>query len=66
MVSEIDLHRSIADALPSLSHLGCMMCGKKQNVGNVANKLRNGWPKCCGYTMRLFTEREMKETPDGE
>jgi hypothetical protein len=30
----------------------CTNCGKNESV-EFARCLRNGWPKCCGYTMRL-------------
>jgi hypothetical protein len=32
--------------------LRCATCHKTQEV-NFATCLVNGWPKCCGYTMRL-------------
>jgi len=28
----------------------CRTCGRRQTV---ENGLRDGWPKCCGYTMTL-------------
>ena len=28
----------------------CLTCGREESV---ANGLREGWPKCCGYTMTL-------------
>lgn len=55
-----DVVAGIAAALPPLSHLECMTCGRKKPVGSVGGRLVNGWPKCCGYTMRLFTVREME------
>ena len=30
----------------------CQTCGKEEEV-NFGYCLFNGWPKCCGYTMRL-------------
>lgn len=27
----------------------------------IARYLRDGWPKCCGYTMRWVTQRQMDE-----
>lgn len=27
-------------------------CGREQRTGD--SPLQNGWPKCCGYTMRLM------------
>lgn len=49
-----------ATAMPPLSHLECMTCGRRDDIGSVADKLRNGWPTCHGYTMRLFTMREVE------
>ncbi len=56
------LYTDAEKAMPPLSHLECMECGKKQPVGGVAQKLANGWPECCGLTMRLFTVRETEES----
>lgn len=33
--------------------VGCTVCGRTQATG-FGSSLRNGWPKCCGYTMRLM------------
>jgi len=30
----------------------CLKCGKKQHLQFV-NGLKNGWSKCCGYTMPI-------------
>ncbi len=30
----------------------CTVCGCEERTGN--NPLKNGWPKCCGYTMTLI------------
>jgi len=35
------------------SNVECMHCGKKL-LANFARCLREGWPMCCGYTMRLL------------
>lgn len=32
----------------------CQTCGREENV-SFGHCLFNGWPKCCGYTMRLMT-----------
>lgn len=34
------------------SYLRCTVCGRESTTG-FAYSLREGWPKCCGYTMRL-------------
>lgn len=56
----MSIHHQIADAMPPLSHLECTTCGTRRKVGDVAGKLRSGWPTCCGYTMRLYTQREVE------
>ena len=33
----------------------CIHCGNEETV-DFGYCLRNGWPKCCGYTMRLMTK----------
>ena len=33
--------------------LVCTVCGRKSTT-RFALSLRNGWEKCCGYTMRLI------------
>jgi len=33
----------------------CIHCGKEQTV-DFGYCLGKGWPKCCGYTMRLMTK----------
>lgn len=55
-----DIGKSIADALPPLSHLECSTCGKRREVGDVGRKFQLGWPTCCkGHTMHLFTQRQV-------
>jgi hypothetical protein len=34
------------------SFLKCTECGREDRT-NFSHSLRHGWPKCCGYTMRL-------------
>lgn len=39
----------------------CKKCGRKQYLKFV-NGLKNGWSKCCGYTMPIvFTNANMEE-----
>jgi hypothetical protein len=33
--------------------VGCTVCGRQQDT-SFGGSLANGWPKCCGYTMRLM------------
>lgn len=42
-------------------HLECTVCGHRRPLGNIGRKLANGWPKCCGYTMRWITARQENE-----
>lgn len=35
----------------------CRHCGSTQK-SNSAYALRNGWPKCCGYTMTIDSPEE--------
>jgi len=34
----------------------CDKCGREERP-NFAASLASGWPKCCGYTMRLITTK---------
>jgi hypothetical protein len=46
--------------------LRCLHCGHEEPLGDVAHHLAHGWPRCCGYTMRWLTQRELdaeKEVP---
>lgn len=56
-----NMHVKIAK---DLKHFGgklqCMECGYEQPLGHIASKLKSGWPKHCGYTMRWWTERQLK------
>lgn len=53
------LYSNIAkDITTNTAHLKCEVCGKiiMLNQSGVANRLTNGWEKCCGYTMRYYKE----------
>lgn len=57
------LHDNIGKAVAKVSsHLICDNCKRKQSLsGSEAGKyLQNGWPKCCGHTMRLVGKNEPK------
>ena len=45
--------------------LRCLTCGREQSLERGEAERRTydgeGWPKCCGHTMRWITERELKE-----
>lgn len=56
------VHQKLDDELKGFDGiLRCEKCGLTRGLGNIGNKLQNGWPKCCGYTMRWVTDRELKE-----
>lgn len=41
-------------------YLRCEECGRKRMLGDPAHRvLTAGWPKCCGYTMRWWTQRQI-------
>lgn len=47
------------DLAPFGGFLQCLTCGSEQELGDVGNKLAHGWPKCCGHTMRWWTQRQI-------
>ncbi len=51
----------IAKQIPQLARgrVWCSQCGKTQRVDS-ASAMRNGWPKCCGYTMTIDSPEEQK------
>lgn len=61
----MSVHDSAANAMPPLSHLELGAC-RRQDVGDVAGKLANGWPTCCkGYAMTLYTVRQVEAAAAG-
>ncbi len=50
----MDLHDKLAKSHPSLERgrVWCRTCRKTVKV-NASYALRNGWPKCCGFTMTI-------------
>ena len=55
------LHDAIEKQIPQLARgrVWCCQCGKTQHVDS-ADAMRNGWPKCCGYTMTIDSQEEQK------
>lgn len=55
----MSIHNEIANSHPSLKRgvVWCRTCGSSQKVDS-ATALRNGWPKCCGYTMTIDSPEE--------
>lgn len=41
--------------------LKCSKCHKELPLENVADKLKNGWTKCCGFTMTWLTDKQLKK-----
>lgn len=57
----MSIEQKIARAIPQLQ-LGKVWCrgyGKTQHINN-ARVLREGWPKCCGYTMTIYSPGEQR------
>jgi hypothetical protein len=55
---------TIGEAIaPDLRALGgvlrCETCKNIKALGDIGAKLNSGWPKCCGYTMRWWTQRQI-------
>lgn len=54
------IHDQIADEIQPLGgFLRCESCGYSQELGSVSHCLATGWPRCCGYTMRWWTQRQI-------
>ncbi len=53
------LHDKLANIHPKLQRgrVWCRTCGHTQRV-NSAYAMRNGWPKCCSYTMTIDSPDE--------
>lgn len=57
-----NLHANIAaDTFPKGGELRCGVCGAVQLMTTTdgARYLADGWPKCCGRTMQLFTPEQL-------
>lgn len=51
---------AIGEALPTFGgHLRCETCGTEQPLGDTTAHIRHGWPRCCGHTMRWWTQRQL-------
>jgi hypothetical protein len=54
------IHDKIATDLGGFGGvLRCETCRRTSPLGSIGHKLANGWPKCCGYTMRWWTQRQI-------
>ena len=57
----MELHDKLANCHPSLTRgiVWCKTCGRAQSVKS-SEAMKNGWPKCCGYTMTIDSPEEQK------
>jgi hypothetical protein len=64
----MNIHNTIVESVPQLKRgvVWCHTCGATMKVDS-GDCLRNGWPKCCGYTMSIDspTERVNLQPPHG-
>lgn len=54
---------ALADALAGLGgFLLCEKCGDRRPLRgqSIRDHVQSGWPRCCGYTMRWWTQRQME------
>lgn len=43
--------------------LRCSRCGNEKPLGDIAERLEQGWPVCCGLTMSWIVKKgELKES----
>lgn len=47
------------DLQPLGGILRCNVCGRMEPLGDVGASLATGWPKCHGYTMTWWTQRQV-------
>lgn len=40
-------------------YLRCETCQRCQPLGDASEHYAKGWPRCCGYTMRWWTQRQV-------
>ena len=61
MKERVKMFGELSETLKSFGgHFECKVCGNKKPLGNIKDKLVNGWPMCCGYTMMWIAENELK------
>ena len=51
--------RTVANKIPQLERgkVWCTVCSREQQIDS-GSALKNGWPKCCGYTMTIDSPEE--------
>lgn len=56
------MYNTIADKLKSFGGiLRCTVCNYEEPINKISGQLETGWKKCCGYTMRWVTKKELEE-----
>ncbi len=57
----MSMYEEMAHAIPQLARgmVWCTTCGRSESV-KAAARLRDGWPKCCGYTMTIDSPEERR------
>jgi hypothetical protein len=62
LISYSATHDEIAAKLEPLGGvLRCRRCGRECELGDIATKLRHGWPVCHGETMEWVTASQLAE-----
>jgi hypothetical protein len=51
--------RVASSIVPLGGFLRCTVCGRDEPLDHVGHHLDTGWPRCCGYTMRWWTQRQI-------
>lgn len=55
-----DFHAAAARATEGFGgFLRCESCGYSRELGDLRSHYATGWPRCCGYTMRWWTQRQV-------
>lgn len=54
------IYSKLANCHPALKEglVKCDKCGKEKKVDS-AKCFKDGWPKCCGYTMTLISKKQL-------
>lgn len=57
----MSIEQKIVRAIPQIERgqVWCRKCGKTQRI-NSEWAVREGWPKCCGYTMTIDSPEEQR------
>jgi hypothetical protein len=59
-MSQSRLETDLADSVQGFGGiLRCDTCQRTEPLGDPGQHLRTGWPKCHGYTMRWWTQRQI-------